>query len=328
MNSSRLNGWTPMWIATDSNGPYVDWCHLNGLRFTHPFFQDTIDRAVQSPFNLLFRQRTSIDVLGEVHAARPGLYPKGFIFHMSRCGSTLVSQMLAALPQNLVLSEPGPVDSILRAITWNPNLPEDQHITWLRWIVSVLGQPQQSRQVNYFIKFDSWNTLDLPLIRKAFPDVPWTFVYREPVEVLVSNMQQFAGKMIPGVMNPALMGCDLISALQMPREEYCARAVAKYCESALAHHQQNHGLLINYTQLPDAFFSSITGHFKMQWSASEMDQMRKVTQFNVKEPSRRFVADTATKTQAASDLIRRLSDQWLRPLYDQLEAVRKKQSSL
>jgi hypothetical protein len=328
MNSSRLNGWTPIWIAADSTGPYADWCHLNGLRFTHPFFHETIDQAVQSPFNLLFCQRTSIDVLGEVDAARPGLYPKGFIFHMSRCGSTLISQMLAALPQNLVLSEPGPVDSILHAKTWNPNLPEDQHITWLRWIVSVLGQPQQSGQTNYFIKFDSWNTLDLRLIHNAFPDVPWVFVYREPIEVLISNIQKFAGKMIPGVMNPALLGCDLISALQMPREEYCARAVAKYCESALAHHQRNPGLFINYTQLPDAFFSSITSHFQMQWSASEIDVMRKVTQFNVKEPSRQFVADTAAKKQSASNLIHTLSNQWIRPFYDQLEAARQKQASI
>ena len=29
-----------------------------------------------------------------------------FVFHVSRCGSTLVSQMLAAVPQHLVLSEP------------------------------------------------------------------------------------------------------------------------------------------------------------------------------------------------------------------------------
>ena len=38
-------------------------------------------------------------------AAEPGIDPTGFIFHLARCGSTLVSQMLAALPEHIVLSE-------------------------------------------------------------------------------------------------------------------------------------------------------------------------------------------------------------------------------
>ncbi|EEF62895.1 sulfotransferase [Pedosphaera parvula] len=328
MTASHLAGWTPIWIVPHPTGPQVDWCHLNGLRFTHPFFNDTIEHAVRHPFNLLFRQRTSIDLLGEMHATCPGLHPTGFIFHMSRCGSTLVSQMLAALPQNLVLSEAGPIDAILRAHLWNPKFDENQRILWLQWMVSALGQPQQARQKNFFIKFDSWNALDLPLIHKAFPDVPWIFVYREPVEVIVSNLKQLAGKMLPGAVPPSLLDCDLVTALLMSREEYCARALAKYCQNALTHHQQYPGLFINYTQLPDVVFSSITDHFKMHWSTSETEQMRKVTQFNVKDPSRQFVADTAAKTQAASDLVRRLADQWVRPLYDRLETVRQKQSSI
>ena len=31
------------------------------------------------------------------------------------------------------------------------------------------------------------SVLDLPLIYRAFPDVPWVFVYRQPVEVLASH---------------------------------------------------------------------------------------------------------------------------------------------
>ncbi|MDB6112363.1 MAG: Aspartyl/asparaginyl beta-hydroxylase [Pedosphaera sp.] len=325
MTASQLAGWTPIWIVPQPAGPQVDWCHLNGLRFTHPFFNDTIDHAVRHPFNLLFRQRTSIDLLGEMHATRPGLHPTGFIFHMSRCGSTLISQMLAALPQNLVVSEAGPIDAILRANLWNPKFDENQRILWLQWLVSALGQPQQAGQKHCFIKFDSWNTLDLPLIHKAFPGVPWIFVYREPVEVIVSNMKQIAGKMLPGAVPPSWLGCDLITALQMSREEYCARALAKYCHSALAHHQQHPGLLINYNQLPDVVFSSIGDFFKQDWSASEIELMRQVTRFNVKNPSQPFATDTEAKTREASDLIRQQADQWGRPLHNQLEVARRGQ---
>ena len=40
--------------------------------------------------------------------------PSGFIFHMSRCGSTVISQMLAALAEHVVVSEAGPIDALAR----------------------------------------------------------------------------------------------------------------------------------------------------------------------------------------------------------------------
>src|SRR5205823_6164768 len=40
----------------------------------------------------------------------------------------------------------------------------------------------------YFVKFSSWNVLYFPLVRAAFPGVPWVFVYRHPVDVMVANL--------------------------------------------------------------------------------------------------------------------------------------------
>lgn len=321
MKGSPLAGWTPIWVGAQAAGPYVDWCHLGGLRFTDSFFHDTIERVMPQPFNLLFRQRTTIEALGELHAAQPGLRPKGFIFHMSRCGSTLISQMLSALPQNLVISEAGPIDALLRAKNWNQNLTEDQHIAWFRWLVSALGQPRQAGEENYFIKFDSWNILDLPLIHRAFPEVPWIFAYREPVEVIVSNLNQLAGKMMPGVVNPALIGCDLVAAVQMPREEYFARILAKFCQSALEQHMAHPALLLNYTQLPEAVFSAVKHHFQLTFSAEDMELMRQKARYNVKQPTELFASDTQAKVSAATPFIHALADQWVRPFYQQLEAA-------
>ena len=46
---------------------------------------------------------------------RDSLRPDGLIFHMSRCGSTLVSQMIAALPNMVAISEARPLDASDRA---------------------------------------------------------------------------------------------------------------------------------------------------------------------------------------------------------------------
>jgi len=65
-------------------------------------------KTLNTPFNQLFCDRTPLAALGDYAASNPGIAPDGFIFHVSRCGSTLVSQMLAALPDSIVLSEAGP----------------------------------------------------------------------------------------------------------------------------------------------------------------------------------------------------------------------------
>ena len=93
----------------------MHWCYLGEDRFVAPFFEQTISRHSRTPFNLPFPHVTPLAALAELQAADPGLPPTGFIFHMSRCGSTLVAQMLAALPQNIVISEAGPVDAVLHA---------------------------------------------------------------------------------------------------------------------------------------------------------------------------------------------------------------------
>src|SRR5690348_15298359 len=111
--SALGSDWVPAQIRSTPAGPMVDWCHLGDLRFTAPFFAQTIERAMSHPFNQLLRPSTPLAAMAE--PAAPELRPAGLIFHMSRCGSTLVSRMLAALAQNVVLSEPGPLDQILHA---------------------------------------------------------------------------------------------------------------------------------------------------------------------------------------------------------------------
>src|SRR5207248_6923141 len=100
----------------------------------------TIERHLRQPFHHVFRFQTPIESLGEWYAASPGVAPTGFIFHQSRSGSTLVGQMLSALEQNIVLSEPLPIDAVLRAHVRNASVSEEQRAQWLRWMVSALAQ--------------------------------------------------------------------------------------------------------------------------------------------------------------------------------------------
>ena len=154
---------------------------------------------------------------------------------MSRCGSTLVSQMLAALPSNIVVSEASPIDTVVQAGRWRPDLSEDRQALWLNSIIGALGQKRSGNEQRYFVKLDCWHTLALPLFRRAFPAVPWVFLYRDPVEVLVSQLRIPGTQMIPGSVGPDLYGLER-SYGPGTAEDYYAQVLAKVTEPAVAHY--------------------------------------------------------------------------------------------
>ena len=232
MDLELLNGWIPIHIYWQQSQVMVDWCYLGTQRFREPFFEQTLQQLLWQPFNMLFRHQTPIETLAKLQDAQPGLPPSGFIFHMSRCGSTLTAQMLAALPKNIVISEADPIDRVLRANLGHTRIAEEQRAIWLRGLIGALGQVRNAGERQLFIKFDSWNILDLPVIRRAFPQTPWIFLYRDPVEVMVSHGRQRGSQMLPGVLDPRALGMDLATVQQVSLDEYCARVLAAVCEAA------------------------------------------------------------------------------------------------
>ncbi|MGB9179272.1 MAG: hypothetical protein WCB68_08485, partial [Pyrinomonadaceae bacterium] len=250
--AAQMDGWMPVRLYWRDERAFLDWCYLGDARFTEPFFDQTVESAFCRPFNLLFRHQTPVEALEEIPESSACVPPKGFIFHMSRCGSTLISQMLAALPRNIVISEAGPVDSILRAHLHQRSVTDEQRIKWLRLMIGALGRKRSKQEKHLFIKFDCWNTIELPLIQRAFPRVPWIFVYRDPVEVIISHLRRKGAQMIPGVIESELFGMSADLTAKISTEEYCARVLQAICDAALQHQRERAGMLVNYSELPEA----------------------------------------------------------------------------
>ena len=320
--AEQLENWLPIRVEWRQNQPFFDWCYLGAQRFTAPFFDDTIETRLRYPFNLLIRPLTGIEVLEECYNLRPGLAPTGFIFHESRCGSTLISQMLAALPQNVVMSEASPIDWMIRARVRRPEISDEERICWIRWAVAALGQKRRPEARHYFIKMDSWHTFELDILSRAFPSTPWIFLYRNPVEVMVSHSRQRGGGTIPGIIGHQLPGLTFEDSLQISAEEYVARVLAAICESALKYQNHPNALFVNYTELPGFVTGKLLRHFRVDYSASEIAMMNAAAGFDAKSPTLKFSDDTAQKRNEADDEIRRLADTMLLPLYERLKAVR------
>ena len=115
MAGEDMQGWLPIRAWSRDGEWRVDLCWFGEQRLTQPFYRDEVDLALRLPFNQAFRRDTPLVTLLDWQAISPGLTPSAFIFHASRCGSTLLAQMLARLDSHIVLSEPPPLDQLLRA---------------------------------------------------------------------------------------------------------------------------------------------------------------------------------------------------------------------
>ena len=315
-----LEGWLPARLGAETDGTvWADWCRLTTGALREPFFAETIDLCLRHPFNQLFLRRTPIARLGERFTERPGLTPAGFIFHMSRCGSTLVSRLLAGLPGSLVLSEPDPMHWILRGGSAPSRAVAGE---WLRWALAALAQPWSGQETRVFVKFDPWSMVDLPLIREAFPDVPWVFLYRAPLEVLVSNLRRRGTHTVPGVYGAALLGMDQARVRHMPPEEYCGRMLQAICDAAIRHHNLGRVLLVNFGELPGAVWDHILGFFGVACTEATRDELRRLSRFDAKRPAVSYIDDVAEKNRTATPLARQMAETLMMPSYRRLEALR------
>lgn len=299
----------------------MTWAPLGARRFTDPFFEQTVAAAMRQPGPLLFQRTTPASALEAFTQDLPR--PAGFIFHMSRCGSTLVTQMLAAIPHHRVISEAPLIDTVLGARLLDPSISHNQHLTWFRGMIHALGHGRAGERRAYF-KFDCAHSIHLPFIREAFPDVPWIFLYRDPIEVLVSQHRLRGSQMIPGIMDPRRIGLTREDLHDLSFDEYGARVLASTCSAVLTFDggKMPGGRLVNYHELPGIFWGKLASFFDVRPSEEELALMHEAATFSAKNPVIKHEDDTGQKKRAANEGLRALADRWLNGLYQQLELAR------
>lgn len=306
--------WTPWRISAGPEGPVVEWCHTAGLRFDDPFFGQTVERAFRHPFRLLFQHRTALADIAASAAAAPSLPVAGLVLHMSRCGSTLVAQMLDALPSLLVLSEPGPVDTVLRRAGTDPSVGPAE----VRGVIAAMARRREPAQEACVLKLDAWAVVDLPLLRRALPGVPWVFCYRDGVEVLASHRGRPGFHVIPGTLPPSVLGWDPSTDPPVDGDAHAARVLARLGRAALDHLDPG-GRLVAYRDLPDAVAEVIAPHFGIRVGAEARTAMAEVARRDAKNPVLAFAGPRSLPDDAG---LRAAAARWLDPVVADLDRVR------
>jgi len=283
------------WFPVTLQGREIIWRHVPE-RFTASFFADTL--LQQDPAQR-YICRTGFDGLTRLE---PALTPSAFIFHSSRCGSTLLAQLLATLPCCIVMSEPPIVDAFLRR--------HQAESAGLRQLIQALGQRRSAEESHFFIKLDSWHIQSLPILRAAFPHTPCWFLYREPDAILASHQRRRGPQMVPGMI--ASLTPEKLAAGDL--DGYCVKVLAGFFEAALANVE--HLQLINYRQLPDILWQDLLPRQGLDCTSEQLERMRQRAGFHAKDQNTRFSAD-APPTSSHAMLQERVA-----PLYARLEQRR------
>ena len=302
------------------------WQDLADLRMTEPFFKGTRDKAKVLP-GCAEPFATDWEVVGDV-SAQPGNIPlSGAIFHMARSGSTLVHRLLNATGTVLSLSEVGLME---QALSMTTDWPEDRRNPVLRDAVGVFGQPRRPGERHFVIKMtDGIPNTRLLQFRAAFPSVPWIFIYRDPVEVMVSMLEQPTGNLgnwrrnraraarilrMPGLADPTIRPVD-----------YLARTLRRYCTMAVRAAQITPPglfLAVDYKRLPDAVWNTIAPHFGITLSAADREAMQNEARYSAKQTDRQdFRPDSKLKQESATPRVRALAERLVVPVIDQLRAL-------
>ena len=310
-------GWAVERSISTGSDLQFEWIWLGKKRLTEPFYEDTIRQYRNRPLNRLVRARTSLAALVGHAAAGDIRSPDGFILHMSRCGSTLLAQMLAQLHGHVVVSEAEPLDSVMR---WATRDASPLQIAALQAIVKALGRTRTGNAQRLFVKLDAWHTLALPILLKAFPGVPWIFLYRDPAEVVASHAQRPGSHVAPGALPADVLAIE--SADLLPYHEYCALALARICRAALDHLDMGGGLLVNYCELQPQIPGRLLRHFGIELGAREAAIMAQATAYHSKT-GQPFSASSCGQS-ALTASAKRAVETHLLNTFRCLEAARKK----
>jgi hypothetical protein len=241
MQEALIANWIPYRLSYFNSEWNLQWLDLGKERMIHPFFDETIFvcRCRQKERSSL-ESRSNADFLALACEGLSALAPSAFIFHVSRCGSTLLSQAFSAPEENIVVAEAPLLDEILRAGEKDPQLSIASREHWFRAAIRLMGQRRNFKETNYIIKLDSWHIHFYELLREWFPQTPFFFLYRRPDEVIASHEKKRGIHTVPGMVNASLLKTAEPASYQGDFNRYTAEVLEQYYIKLQAIHGLQH----------------------------------------------------------------------------------------
>jgi len=264
----------------------------------------------------------------------------GVAFHESRCGSTLVANLLSASnPEaHRVYSESHPPITVLKACSGSPDCSGEKQARLLQDVIYMMSRSANESESHVFFKIQSIGSYTIPVFADVFPHTPWIFVYRDPLEVLSSHLKKNddtkMAACLRGLRHPARQVRELVKThgkelSSLTNVQFCAAHLASLCEAAVLGLElpSSKGLAVNYASLPSAMWESVLPeHFgitMLEDSTTVVERMQALSQVYSKgfrgKQNKEWAQDSDEKQERASSSMRVAADEFMQPYYKRLE---------
>ncbi|GMR05889.1 MAG: hypothetical protein BMS9Abin25_0466 [Gammaproteobacteria bacterium] len=323
-NFDLRDGWLPAHIKYQKGEALVELVHFPSCRLQEKFLHWDLNKCHEKVY-ITMKELQKMKL--------PDVTLSGQIYHLSRVGSTLVSEMFRVLDYCIVLSEPQCISDIFL----DPfDTPEHVKLNSIRTLLAVFSHVLGGGK-KVIIKWSSWKILHIEMLNRLYGNVPGCFVVRDPVEVLVALAGKPPGwmrrkKMISLIekdggkekslywasMNNALLGkVDYYSELSFP--EYAAGILAEMCKAAMI---STSLVILDYTDIRDKVPTSLATAFSINPTPEEIEKMQAVCVQNAKVGGQNtFKPDTERKQIEATPMIRDAAETIVKPAYSKLLAT-------
>ncbi len=278
---------------------YQEWQHIFSVQ------QLALNGHIVDAFSVPAELLDDTDLLPSVRS------PRGFILHVSRCGSTLLGKALARADGIGVINQPAVLqhgfwawisDNWQQPSRWSPQ-HDARNVTRFRNLLHLLCRPRQHDEQDIFIKFISWNSLYADFIHSCFPLTPMLYMYRNPVEVIASVRRETTAILQARQRAQALF-LSAVTATRlaaMDDLDYLAACYAHSFECIASTSAQPK--MLNYAVFkPDTLARVLDAAFNLQPDPAQLQQMAQ--QFRVYSKDDRnqtsFKDDSRSKRAALS----------------------------
>lgn len=311
------------------------WSHYKSDPSSTPMFKDLVKYSCHPRNTFTYDLRKIVELATAsddptVHAIKPG----GFIFHESRCGSTLAANALAAMDQtHRVYSESQPPIKALKACGINgarcaPHVAAEL----FQDVVYLMGRTGDATERGLFFKVQSLGSKYLDVATEAFPDTPWIFVYRDPVQIMMSQLAHGVDR-----ANCARQALDVSedksralaeigrTADSLTPIERCAVHLSTLCDAAIVAiaRSMGMGIGVNYKNLVNKLIEHIIPqHFQVVITEERRERIIDVGGKYSKgraHKAKEWEEDSDDKDNKASPEVRGASKTFLYESYNALE---------
>ena len=278
----------------------VVWADMARSRLERPVFDEEFLPGSGPAFPWFAAPATSLR-----GGLRDGLFARplgGLIFHVARCGSTLARRLLGAVPDRVVFSEPGVLNTMISADDHRP----------LMDLFSCLEHTANKRGARAVVKCTSWNLFHADRVLEGAGSPPAIFIHRDPGEVLASLQGADWFSRIPEADRPSQSVSD--------PDEGNGLYLEALMRSGLRLAEAGRVRCVEYPDLKARLLDGdLPAFLGYEVDAETRTRMEAVTQDHSKNPGEVYTADRARKAKivAETPAIQRAADR-LKPLHEAL----------